>query len=160
MIYVVMGVCGSGKSTLGALLANALGLPFFDADRFHSAANLHKMEILKKSLDDSDRQPWLELLAAKIAEWNQDRGAVLACSALKERYRQTLAAACPIQWIYLHGSRVQLAERMASRVNHFFPPTLLDSQLLDLEVPEYAIQVDIGPAPDIIVAEILQKLGA
>ena len=111
-------------------------------------------------LDDADRQPWLETLAAEMANWQQEGGAVLACSALKESYRVTLESRCnePPHWIFLTGREELLAERLASRKGHFFDPTLLKSQVDALEIPDDGCQIDIDTTPEEIVNNILERL--
>jgi len=158
MILIVCGVSGTGKSTVGELLANKLKLPFFDGDDFHPESNVQKMKS-GMALNDQDRQPWLESLATELALWDSNSGAVLACSALKESYREILASQCKnITWIILNGSRELLIERLDSRKGHFFNPTLLDSQLDTLELPDYGWVIDIQPAPDEIVNTISARL--
>jgi gluconokinase len=152
MRYVVMGVAGSGKSTVGALLAARLGVPFADGDAFHPPANRAKMAA-GTPLTDADRAPWLDAIAA----WLDAHGrCVVACSALRRAYRDRLRRP-DVCFVYLHGSRELLASRIAARTAHFFPPKLLDSQLADLEPPapdENAITVSIELPPEAIVEAI------
>ncbi|MDQ7823672.1 MAG: gluconokinase [Candidatus Eremiobacteraeota bacterium] len=159
MVYVVMGVSGSGKSTIASLLGAALGLPCYDADKYHSPSNIEKME-RGESLSDEDRQPWLEILARNIEAWEKEGGAVMACSALKEWYRQILkgSAGSNVRFIYLKGTREMLQERITSRDNHFFPSSLLDSQLETLEDPNDAITVSINGTPEEICREIVKEI--
>ena len=159
MIIIIYGVSGTGKSTIGAQLADELSLPFYDGDDFHPIANIEKMR-LAIPLEDADRQPWLETLAAHLLQWAGQGGAVLACSALKESYRQTLASIydAPIHWIMLTGSKDLLADRLNMRQGHFFDPTLLRSQLDTLEPADYGQQIDVTPSPDKIVKTILRHL--
>ena len=159
MILIVCGVSGTGKSTVGKLLAEALELPFFDGDDFHPQSNVRKMQS-GVALDDEDRQPWLQSLAGNLASWESQDGAVLACSALKETYRVTLASKCSekIVWITLHGSPELLNNRLKLRTGHFFNPQLLSSQLSALELPEDGWVIDVQPGPSEIVATILAKL--
>jgi 6-phosphogluconate dehydrogenase/gluconokinase len=159
MILIVGGVSGTGKSTIGKMLARTLALPFFDADDFHPEANVQKMQS-GQPLNDTDRQPWLATLAKALAEWENNGGAVLACSALKAAYRETLASRCnsKIEWIILHGSKTLLSERLAARKGHFFEPKLLDSQLSTLELPLDAHIVNIEPPPEDIVNSIMLRL--
>ena len=159
MIVIVCGVSGTGKSTIGKMLADALALPFYDADDFHPEANVQKMQS-GKPLNDEDRQPWLLDLATQLANWERKEGAVLACSALKAAYRETLAAKCasPIEWIILHGSKALLTERLGARKGHFFEPKLLESQLNTLELPDDVSVVDIQPPPEDIVQSIVARL--
>ncbi|WP_375434382.1 gluconokinase [uncultured Hymenobacter sp.] len=157
-VFIVMGVSGSGKTTIGRLLAKQLGLPFYDADNFHSAANIEKMRS-GIPLTDADRHDWLATLAAGIGEWEKAGGAVLACSALKETYRQTLQAGAqlPLRWAFLDGSRELLRSRLLMRKNHYMGAALLDSQLETLEKPAYALQLPLeGKRPQDIVAKIVR----
>lgn len=159
MIFVVCGVSGVGKTTIGRLLAEALGIPFHDADDFHPASNLKKMSS-GIPLDDGDRQPWLDTLSSELSGWEKEGGAVLACSALKERYRTILGSRCTerIRWIVLHANEAVLADRVASRKGHFFDRRLLGSQLDALEIPDYGWLIDAQPSPKDIVNEILMRL--
>jgi carbohydrate kinase (thermoresistant glucokinase family) len=156
--FVLMGVSGCGKSTIGQSLAAATGGTFLDADHFHPPANIEKMS-RGIPLDDADRAGWIEALRDAI----RDADAALlfvACSALKRKHRSVLREASPtLTFIYLHGSKELLARRIAERSDHFMPPGLLDSQLADLEAPTGATLVDISPAPDEIVASICKKFG-
>jgi carbohydrate kinase (thermoresistant glucokinase family) len=159
MIYIVFGVSGCGKSTVGKLLAESLRLPFYDADDFHPVANVAKMS-KGVPLDDSDRQPWLESLATHIADWEAKGGAVLACSALKEKYRKTLASKTGdlIHWIYLKGDKSLIRQRIHARKDHYMRPELLDSQFAALEVPEHVLTVEISADPKLIVSLIIKNL--
>ena len=159
MLVVIGGVSGAGKTTIGELLAERLAVPFHDADEFHSRSSVEKMAS-GIALDDDDRQPWLETLAAKLADWQQEGGVVLACSALKESYRATLKSRCsePLQWVFLTGSEKLLAERLGLRKGHYFDPTLLRSQLDTLEIPDYGLAIDIDTTPEEIVDNILERL--
>jgi carbohydrate kinase (thermoresistant glucokinase family) len=159
MIFIVCGVSGTGKSTIGKLLADKLKLPFFDGDDFHPHSNLEKMKE-GIALNDNDRKPWLELLATELALWGANRGAVLACSALKESYRKILSSKYTeeIYWVILHGSRELLIERLNSRTGHFFNSALLDSQLATLELPDYGWTIDIQSSPDEIINTISKRL--
>ena len=159
MLVVIGGVSGAGKTTIGTLLAERLAVPFHDADEFHSRSNVEKMAS-GIPLDDDDRQPWLETLAARLADWQEEDGVVLACSALKETYRAILQSRCsePLRWIFLTGSEKLLAERLALRKGHYFDPTLLQSQLETLEIPDYGWQIDVDTTPEEIVDNILARL--
>ena len=159
MVYIVMGVSGSGKTTVGQLLSQRLGLPFYDADDFHSADNVSKMES-GHPLTDDDREGWLLTLAKKIVEWKERSGAVLACSALKENYRKTLCSRAPdaTQWIFLKGSKDLIKERILDRKGHFMNAALLDSQFAILEEPIYGITVPVDGSAEAVVDMILQKL--
>ena len=157
-VVVLMGVCGSGKTEIGRLLAARLGCDFLDGDDFHPPANVAKMRS-GRPLDDSDRWPWLDRLAAEInARLADGRGAVVACSALARRYRDRLGIARPgVMLVHLDGDRDLLAQRLAARQGHFMPATLLESQLAALEPPtadERPLIVDIAATPEAIVDEI------
>ena len=158
-----MGVSGSGKTTIGTLLAERMQTVFADADEYHSAANKAKMAA-GHPLNDEDRQPWLETLNALLRGWSGGgRGGVLACSALKEAYRKTLVSGLPegsVVFVLLDGSRELIAERLAERQNHYMNPKLLDSQLATLEPPADALRVVNDRAPEEIVDEIMQEIMA
>ncbi len=159
MIVIVMGVVGSGKTTVGRLLAGQLGWGFADADDFHSAANVEKIR-RGIALDDDDRRPWLESLRTAITQWiAEKRSFVLACSALKRSYRQELSVGPEVRFVYLKGSAELIAERLRSRHGHFAGEQILASQFGDLEEPEDAVIVEIARPPQRIVAEIREKLG-
>ena len=144
---------------IGILLSEALEIPFHDADDFHPASNVEKMSS-GIPLDDGDRRPWLETLARNLSVWEKEGGAVLACSALRERYRTILESRCSerIWWIVLHASEAVLGDRLASRKGHFFDRRLLGSQLDALEIPDYGWLIDAQPSPREIVNEILMRL--
>jgi carbohydrate kinase (thermoresistant glucokinase family) len=154
---VVMGVSGSGKTTVGAALADALGLRFVDGDALHPAANVAKMAA-GIPLDDADRAPWLDAIGALLATGP----VVVACSALKRAYRDRLRAAAPeLHLVFLDGSRELLASRMAARPGHFMPASLLDSQLATLERPdpdEHSVTVDIAAPVTEIVASLMKRI--
>lgn len=131
-LVVVMGVSGSGKTTVGQLLAEHLGVPYAEADDFHPAANVAKMRA-GHPLDDEDRRPWLDAIARWLAG-HADSGGVVTCSALKRRYRDQLASAAPhVFFLHLDGSPELIAARMTAREGHFMPPGLLHTQFADLE---------------------------
>lgn len=158
---VIMGVAGSGKTTVGALLAERLGLPFRDADEFHPPSNVAKMSS-GIPLVDEDRWPWLDAIGAALRA-STGKGIVVTCSALKRIYRDRIRAAAghPVRFVLLDGPRHLLADRIGRRKGHFMPPSLLDSQLATLERPapdEGAITVSIEPPPEEIVAAITEKL--
>lgn len=145
---VVMGVSGSGKSTIGRRLAGRLGFDFEDADGYHPPANVAKMAA-GIPLDDDDRWPWLAQLQSLIAErLAEDRSLVLACSALKRSYREVLAApgsaTAPVHFVYLRGDYDTLLERMRRRQRHYMKADMLASQYRDLEEPADAVVVDVG----------------
>lgn len=155
MIIIVTGVSGSGKTTLGSQLAKKLRLPFFDADDFHPTANVEKMT-QGIPLTDHDRQPWLEHLAERIQHWESEGGGILACSALREQYRQMLQVVPTIIWLHLKGQKELITERLSLRIGHYMNPGLLDSQLDTWEEPGYGIHIDISKSPDEMVNEILK----
>lgn len=154
---VVMGVSGTGKSTVGEALAAALGVPFVEGDDLHPAANREKMAA-GIPLTDADREPWLDRVAAELT-----RPVVAACSALKRAYRDRLRAVAPdLALVFLHGDPRLLAERMSGRTGHFMPTSLLASQLATLEEPaadEHPLSVDVALTPEQIVARVLAELG-
>ena len=156
MIIVIMGVSGSGKTTVGLKLAAALGWKFSDADGFHSAANVAKMQS-GVPLTDEDREPWLRSIRAAIESWERDEpGHVLACSALKGCYRDALAPNdSDVKFVYLRGEFERIAARLRSRKDHFFNPALLRSQFEALEDPENALIIDAAHDPAKIVRLIL-----
>lgn len=155
-VIVVMGVSGTGKSTTGRALAEALALPFLEGDDLHPESNVAKMAA-GIPLTDADRAPWLDLIAAEL-----DRPLVVACSALKRSYRDRLRRAAPdLVLVYLHGDPALLLSRMSQRDGHFMPAALLDSQLATLEEPaddEEAIPVDVMLRPDEIVEVVTDRL--
>ncbi|MDX3781459.1 gluconokinase [Streptomyces sp. NBC_00024] len=131
-LVVIMGVSASGKTTVGQLLAQRLGVPYAEADDFHPAANVAKMRE-GHPLDDEDRRPWLDEIARWLAD-HADSGGVVSCSALKRRYRDRLASAARhVFFLHLDGSRELIAARITARQGHFMPPGLLDTQFADLE---------------------------
>lgn len=159
-IVLLMGVSGSGKTTIGAMLAGRLGWRYAEADDFHPPANVEKMHA-GIPLNDDDRRPWLEA----TAEWMKDQTepAVVTSSALKRKYRDLLRAGRPdLRLIYLDGSRDLIANRLAARHGHFFPKELLDSQFVDLEPPdpeENPLIVSIDGPPEEVVQEIMARTG-
>jgi gluconokinase len=164
IVVVLMGVSGSGKSTVGTLLAERLGCSYLDADTFHAPDAIAKMQG-GRPLDDRDRMPWLGRIAQKIgASVTDDESAVIGCSALRHSYRDILFDGIPrerVALVYLRGSYDLIRGRLAARQGHFMPPSLLESQFAQLEEPtpgEQAIKVDIAPAPEAIVAAILREL--
>lgn len=158
MIVIVMGVVGSGKTTIGGLLASQLGWEFADADDFHPQSNIEKIAH-GIPLTDIDREPWLESLRAAILGWIANhRNVVLACSALKRAYRAKLQAAPEVRFVYLKGSAALIAGRLRARHGHFAGEAILASQLADLEEPEGAVCVDISQTPAQIVADIRKSL--
>lgn len=160
MILLVMGVAGSGKTTIGTLLAEYVGFRFLDADSLHSAANITKMST-GIPLTDSDRAPWLSAVRERIVEAaRSEESLVVACSALKESYRTFLARDVPVVWIYLKGHPDVFRARLQHRTGHFMPADLLNSQFDALEEPGDAIDVDAEQQPQAIVDDILERLRA
>ncbi len=163
-VLVVMGVSGSGKSTVAIPLAKRLGWPFEEGDDLHPAANVAKMKA-GIPLDDADRAPWLTAVAAWIAaRLSADSGGVVTCSALKRSYRDRLREAGKgVTFVYLEGSKAVIGERVAQRQGHFMPPALLDSQFATLEEPtpeEHSIVIDIDQPAERQVDEIVAALGS
>ncbi|QXV59619.1 gluconokinase [Amycolatopsis sp. TNS106] len=151
-VIVVMGVSGSGKTTVGTALAERLGVDYAEADTFHPKANIDKMSS-GHPLNDEDRRPWLEAIAAWIRD-HQSSGGVVTSSALKYRYRDILRSGGDVWFLHLHGDRDLLADRMKTRSGHFMPVSLLDSQLADLEPlqpDEFGLIADIAKNPEAIV---------
>jgi gluconokinase len=161
MVLVLMGVSGTGKTTIGKVLATKLGWAFVEGDDYHPPANVEKMSA-GVPLTDEDRSPWLQALRQRIEKaCKQGENVILACSALKRDYRQYLERhdlEC-VHYVFLHGPEELISRRLAERKGHFMDPNLLQSQFEALEVPEGTLQVDITPAPEAIAAEIRRKLG-
>lgn len=147
-----MGVTGAGKTTVGRALAARLGMPFFDGDDFHPAANLKKMRA-GDPLTDADRRPWLLAMRSAIDDWLQaQKGGILACSALKQQYREMLEGPHrDVTFFYLDGPPAVLQSRLEARVGHFMPSQLLQSQLDTLEPPSNALTLDIRLKPEALV---------
>ena len=162
--WIVMGVCASGKSEIGARLAQALDLPFIEGDRFHPAENVAKMSA-GIPLDDEDRRGWLQALRAEIERaWDMHPELVLSCSSLKRAYRDVLrgdgsqGAGGEVRFVHLHGDRALIAQRMAARTDHFMPVSLLDSQLRTLEPlqpDERGVTLDVRDPPERLVEQAL-----
>ena len=157
MLIIVTGVSGTGKTTIGSGLANHFNLPFFDADHFHPEENIAKMS-QGIPLNDQDRLPWLEALAKQLRESEKTGGAVLACSALKESYRQILKVNPSVQWIHLEGNRDLIWERMLSRKNHYMKAGMLDSQIATWEEPDYGLKLSISDSPEEMIETALEYL--
>jgi gluconokinase len=158
-LVVVMGVSGCGKSTVGAALARAVGVPFADGDALHPAANIAKMAS-GVPLDDDDRFPWLEAIGEWLAAHDAD-GGVIGCSALKRKYRDQLRSHAPrVGFLHLHGAFDVIAARQAARPGHFMPASLLRSQFATLEPlapDEHGIVVDVDQPVDAIVQEYVDR---
>lgn len=155
---IVMGVSGCGKTSVGTELSEALGWPFYDGDDFHSQANIDKMA-QEFPLNDDDRQPWLERLHSLIVEHlDESKSLIVASSALKEKYRQTLKGDREeVKFVVLSGSFELIFERMQRRTRHYMKADMLRSQFADLELPHEALAVSIEQPLSEIAAEIIQK---
>jgi gluconokinase len=160
-LIVVMGVSGCGKSTIGALIADRLAIPFVDADSLHPILNIEKMAA-GIPLTDDDRWPWLATVGRVLADAGLGTGVVVACSALRRSYRDAIIAEAPAtMFVHLSGTREVLASRLEGRSGHFMPMTLLDSQfatLEELQADEPGIVVDIGPAMREILADAVDRI--
>tara|TARA_R110000868_G_scaffold74009_3_gene214141 strand:- start:804 stop:1307 length:504 start_codon:yes stop_codon:yes gene_type:complete len=158
--FFIMGVSGTGKSTIGRLFSNKFALPFYDGDDYHPKANIDKMAS-GKPLNDNDRYDWL-LQLNSIALKNKDIGSVIACSSLKKKYRDQLKKGLThFYFIFLEGSFDLILNRMNERKNHFMPAELLKSQFETLEIPDFSesvISVSIEHTPDQIISEIINQL--
>ena len=158
MIVVIMGVTGSGKTTVGSLLAKLLGWGFADADGFHPPANIEKMR-QGIGLTDADRVPWLKALHDAMLRWQAaGQNYVLACSALKEIYREQLRQGVDPKFVYLRGNAELIQSRLSHRVGHYAKADLLTTQFADLEEPGDATVIEINHTPEEIVEEIRRKL--
>jgi gluconokinase len=158
VIIILMGVSGSGKTTVGKLVASRLGWEFIEGDDIHPQANKEKMS-RGEPLDDADREPWLAALADMLRERvRAGRSAVLASSALKHAYRKRLRVSPEVRFVYLKAAPEQVARRLEKRRGHFFPPDLLESQFKALEEPRDALTVDASRPPDEIAEEIARSL--
>ena len=155
MIVVLMGVSGSGKTTIGEVLAQRLGWRFIEGDDYHPRENVAKMAA-GIPLEDADRWPWLDALNQRI---RGERNAIVTCSALKESYRQRLLAGIKdARVVYLHAPKALIAKRVAERKHKFMPASLLESQFATLEPPAEAIDIDVSGAPEESVDAIVQAL--
>jgi gluconokinase len=161
VVLIIFGVSGAGKTTLGELLARELAWHFYEADDFHSPANIEKLR-RGVPLTDDDRWPWLENLRELIKRCvAENENAVLACSALKRAYRKHLRVSAEVKLVLLHGDYALIAEQLRHRRGHFMNPELLRSQFVDLEEPqpeEGVLTIELGPAPNKLVREIKTKL--
>ncbi len=159
-VVVLMGVSGSGKTTVGRGFAEATGWTFEEGDRWHPPANVEKMR-RGEPLDDDDRRPWLDALAKAIGEWiADDRPTILACSALKQAYRERLSGGrTEVAFAYLKGTQDLVGSRVAARRHEYMPSTLLPSQFAALEEPTGAIVLDIYKAPAELVRTLREAVG-
>jgi gluconokinase len=159
MVILLMGVAGSGKTTVGLALAGALQWRFVDADDFHSPANIAKMQA-GTPLQDADRAPWLASLHDAIAGWlHEGSNVILACSALKQTYREELLAGQGVKLVYLRGSQDLIAKRLSERHGHYMNPELLASQFATLEEPRDALVIDVGTTVARVVGNLREALG-
>ncbi len=158
-IIFIMGVSGSGKTTIGQLLSKRSGLPFFDGDDFHPAENIEKMKS-GQPLNDDDRQGWLHAINRSAVAAAGKGGAIFACSALKASYRNLLSQDIEGQiiWVFLDGDYELIRKRLEQRTAHFMPPGLLKSQFEALERPENALIVDLQSGPEAIVDKLIQEI--
>jgi len=159
MIVVLMGVSGVGKTTVGEVLAQGTGWHLYDADEFHSAQNIEKMRN-GVALEDADRWPWLDSMNSMLLQKQAEHESVLlACSALKQKYRDRLGHGCrDLHWVYLKGDFDLIRRRLEARKNHYMKAGLLESQFAALEEPRDAIMVDVVQTPDAIADRILRQL--
>ena len=159
IVVYIMGVAGSGKTTIGQQLSSQTGFAFYDADNFHPQKNIDKMKS-GEPLTDEDRWPWLDNIHSFITQQLQSSSVILACSALKQVYREHLSKGIETQcrWVYLNGSYETILARMQSRTGHYMPATLLQSQFDALELPVNSIEIDITKDPAEIVEEIMSKI--
>jgi gluconokinase len=158
MMIVVMGVAGAGKSTVGQMLAAELHCEFLDGDSLHPSANIEKMT-RGIALTDADREPWLAAIHARLVDsFQRGRCLVVACSALKQQYRDTLGRGVAITWVYLKGGEEVIRARLLERQHHFFKAQMLTSQFADLEEPADAIVIDVEIAPSVAVRQIVDAL--
>ena len=159
MVYVIFGVSSSGKTTIGKKISLKLGIPFYDADDFHSNTNIEKMST-GVPLDDYDRLGWLQKVLLKINESNKNNGAIFACSALKEKYREILSGSYKneVEFIFLKIDKSEATKRLKIRENHFFSIELLDNQFEILENPSNAIKVNASNDIDLVCEEIYAQI--
>lgn len=158
MLIIVTGVSGTGKTTIGSDIADTLEVPFFDGDNYHPKENIEKMS-QGFPLNDEDRLPWLEALASLLVESEKTGGAVLACSALKESYREILKVQENVRWIHLKGDKELIWRRMLARKNHYMKAGMLDSQFETWEEPSYGLKLNICQTPEEMLAGALRYLG-
>ncbi len=159
MIIIIIGVSGSGKTTIGKILSKKTGAYFFDADGSHPKSNINKMS-KGIPLSDIDRKPWLDLISKKIIAYEKKyKTCVLACSALKESYRKLLKVnSNNIKWIFLNGSFSLIESRLKKRNKHFMKSNLLRSQFETLEEPKYGLKIEVSLSPNYIVKKIINSI--
>lgn len=159
MILILMGVAGSGKTTVGHELSARLDWPYLDADDFHPPENVEKMRT-GTPLSDEDRWPWLDALNAQLRDFDaRGQSVILGCSALKAVYRTRLAQGCSdVHWVHLYGSFELIESRLNARTGHYMPASLLRSQFATLEAPDAAITIDIDATPAQIASRIVEQL--
>ena len=158
-VWIIMGVSGCGKTTVGKLWASELKIPFYDADDFHPPENISKMSS-GTALTDDDRFPWLEQLGALIIMISRNKGGVLACSALNELYRNYLQpGGHPVHFVYLKANKELIKERLSKRKGHFMPDVLIDSQFEALEEPETGVTIDASKPTDEILDILREEYG-
>jgi len=159
MVVLVMGTTGAGKTTVGILIAQGLGWIFLDADDFHPAANIEKMKH-GIPLTDTDRAPWLSNIHSRLQQLSSEgKNAVLACSALKQSYRDTLSAGLDFHIVYLRGTYEQMRKHILARHGHFAGESILAGQFADLEEPTNAVVVDIAATPEGLATQAIEGLG-
>jgi len=157
-IVVVMGVAGSGKTTIGKMLADAIPCPYLEGDSLHAPASIEKMS-RGIPLTDADRAPWLSAIHARMVDvYDRGDSLVVGCSALKQSYRTVLAEGLPLTWVYLKGSPELIRSRLLHRESHFMKADMLASQFAALEEPSDALVVDVSASPAAIVDRILSEL--
>ena len=158
VIVVVMGVAGSGKTTIGKMLADAIPCPYLEGDSLHAPASIEKMS-RGIPLTDADRAPWLSAIHARMVDvYDRGHSLVVGCSALKQSYRDVLAEGLPLTWVYLKGSPELIRSRLLHRESHFMKADMLASQFAALEEPSDALVVDVSASPAAIVDRILSEL--
>ena len=158
MIVQIIGVSGCGKSTIARNLSKELGIPYYDADDYHPKENVEKMKN-GLPLDDSDRASWLTTLSMHLQQWDKNEGAILACSALKEKYREVLSEGLDdCHWVFLSGEYDLIYNRMTKRQGHYMSEQMLKSQFDSLEIPSYGIHIDINKSPEEIINIIKSSL--
>ena len=158
MVLIVMGVSGCGKTTIGKMLGEKLGWKYYEGDEYHPKENVEKMRS-GIPLNDDDRKPWLLALRSIIENHlNEGTGAVVSCSALKQKYRDLLKVNDEVKFIFLKGDFDTILRRMQARKNHYFKPEMLKSQFDALEEPVNVITEDIDIEPELIVNEVIEKI--